>query len=79
MDWNQVEGNWETVKGKVREMWGKLSDNDLEVIKGKKQQLAGKLQERYGYTTEKASKEIDKFLNKFDSKNCESKDSTCCN
>jgi uncharacterized protein YjbJ (UPF0337 family) len=32
MDWNRVEGNWKQVKGKVKEQWGKLTDDDLDVI-----------------------------------------------
>ena len=35
MDWNRVEGNWKQVKGKVKEQWGKLTDDDLDVIAGK--------------------------------------------
>jgi uncharacterized protein YjbJ (UPF0337 family) len=49
MDWNRVEGNWKQVKGKVKEQWGKLSDDDLITIKGRRDQLEGKMQERYGY------------------------------
>ena len=48
MDWNRVEGNWKQVKGKVKEQWGKLTDDDLDVIAGKRDQLEGKIQERYG-------------------------------
>jgi uncharacterized protein YjbJ (UPF0337 family) len=29
MDWNCVEGNWKQVKGKVKEKWGKLTDDDF--------------------------------------------------
>ena len=39
MDWNRVEGNWKQVKGKVKEQWGKLTDDDLDVINGKQDQL----------------------------------------
>ena len=35
MDWNRVEGNWKQVKGKIKEQWGKLTDDDLDVIAGK--------------------------------------------
>ena len=42
MDWNRVEGNWKQVKGKVKEQWGKLTDDDLDVIAGKQEQLEGK-------------------------------------
>jgi uncharacterized protein YjbJ (UPF0337 family) len=58
MDWNRVEGNWKQVKGKVKEQWGKLTDDDLDVIAGKQDQLEGKLQERYGYAKDQAQKEM---------------------
>jgi uncharacterized protein YjbJ (UPF0337 family) len=61
MNWDQIEGNWQQAKGKVKEKWGELTDDDLTVIKGKRDQLAGKLQERYGYTREQVDKEIDEF------------------
>lgn len=41
MDWNRVEGNWKQMKGKVKEQWGKLTDDDLDVINGKQEQLEG--------------------------------------
>jgi uncharacterized protein YjbJ (UPF0337 family) len=40
----------------VKEKWGKLTDDDLDVIEGKKDQLVGRLQERYGYSKEQAEK-----------------------
>ncbi len=43
MDWNRVEGNWKQMKGKVKEQWGKLTDDDLDVINGKRDQLEGKI------------------------------------
>ncbi len=43
MNWDQVSGSWKTMKGTVREQWGKLTDDDLEVIAGKEDQLVGKL------------------------------------
>ena len=39
MDWNRVEGNWKQVKGKVKEKWGKLTDDDLTAINGRRHQL----------------------------------------
>jgi len=48
MDWNRVEGNWKQVKGKIKEKWGNLTDDDLTSINGKRDQLEGKIQERYG-------------------------------
>ena len=61
MDWNRVEGNWKQVKGKVKEQWGKLTDDDLDVIAGKQDQLEGKLQERYGYAKDRIKREIDNW------------------
>jgi uncharacterized protein YjbJ (UPF0337 family) len=62
MNWDQVEGNWTQFKGKIREKWGNLTDDDLTVIKGQKDQLVGKLQERYGYAKEQAQREADEFV-----------------
>jgi uncharacterized protein YjbJ (UPF0337 family) len=47
MNWTEVEGKWNQMKGTVREKFGKLTDDDLQVIGGKKDQFLGKLQ-RYG-------------------------------
>jgi uncharacterized protein YjbJ (UPF0337 family) len=59
MDWNRVEGNWKQVKGKVKEQWGKLTDDDLDRIAGKRDQLEGKIQERYGIEKDRVSRDID--------------------
>jgi uncharacterized protein YjbJ (UPF0337 family) len=61
MNWDQIAVNWKQVKGKVKEKWGKLTDDDLEVIEGKKDQLIGRLQERYGYSKEQAEKELNSW------------------
>lgn len=61
MDWNIVEGNWKQFKGKVKEQWGKLTDDNLDVIAGKRDQLLGKIQESYGITKDEAEKQIKKF------------------
>jgi uncharacterized protein YjbJ (UPF0337 family) len=39
MDWNRVEGNWKEAKGKIKEKWGKLTDDDLTAINGQRDQL----------------------------------------
>jgi uncharacterized protein YjbJ (UPF0337 family) len=61
MNWDQVEGKWKQVKGSVKERWGKLTDDDLDIIAGKQNQLSGKIQERYGITKEQAEREIDEW------------------
>ena len=58
MNSDQMEGKWKQLKGAVKEKWGKLTDDDLDVIAGKHDQLVGKIQERYGITKEEAAKQI---------------------
>ncbi len=55
---DRVEGKWKQMKGKVKEQWGKLTDDDLDVINGKREQLEGRLQQRYGYFKDQAQKEV---------------------
>ena len=61
MNWDQVEGKWHQFKGSVKQKWGKLTDDDLDIIAGKQDQLVGKIQERYGITKEEAQKQIDNW------------------
>lgn len=61
MNWDEVTGNWKQLKGKVKEKWGKLTDDDLLAVEGKHEQLAGLIQEKYGYEKEQAQKELDEF------------------
>lgn len=61
MNWDQIQGNWKQMTGKVKAKWGKLTDDDLTVIAGKRDELAGIIQERYGYAKEQAEKELDEF------------------
>lgn len=62
MNWDQVEGKWKQYKGQVKEKWGKLTDDDIDVIDGKRQQLVGRIQERYGMAKEEAEKQADQFV-----------------
>jgi uncharacterized protein YjbJ (UPF0337 family) len=61
MDWNRIEGDWRPMKGKVKERWGKLTDDDLTAISGRRDQLEGKIQERYGYAKTQARREIENW------------------
>jgi uncharacterized protein YjbJ (UPF0337 family) len=62
MDWNRVEGNWKQIKGKVKEKWGQLTDDDLDVIAGHRDQLEGKIQERYGIAKDQVRKDVDTWF-----------------
>ena len=64
-----LEGKWKQIRGEVKEWWGKLTDDDLDVISGKRDKLVGKLQERYGYAKQRAEDEIDRRLRDYDKAN----------
>jgi uncharacterized protein YjbJ (UPF0337 family) len=59
MNWQQIEGKWDRMRGKVKEKWGRLTDDELDVIAGKRDQLVGALKEKYGMQKEMAEREID--------------------
>jgi uncharacterized protein YjbJ (UPF0337 family) len=61
MNWDQVQGKWKQMKGSVKQEWGQLTENDLEMIAGSRDKLIGKLQEHYGYAKEEAQRRIDEF------------------
>ena len=59
MNWDQMEGKWKQAKGTVKQKWGKLTDDDLDVIAGSRDKLVGRIQERYGIAKDAAEKEVD--------------------
>lgn len=61
MNWDEVKGNWKQFRGKVREQWGKLTDDDLDVIAGRRDQLIGVIQKRYGSTREQVEDQVKEF------------------
>jgi uncharacterized protein YjbJ (UPF0337 family) len=63
MNWDRVQGDWKQFKGKVREKWGNLTENDVAALSGQRQQLEGILQERYGYTKDQVKKAVDDWAN----------------
>ena len=64
MNSDRIAGNWKQLTGKVKEQWGKLTDDDLVEIAGKRDQLAGKIQARYGIAKEEAERQLDDFARK---------------
>lgn len=66
MDWNRVEGNWKQLKGRARQQWGKLTDDDLTTVAGRREELAGKVQERYGIARDAARKQVDEWARNAD-------------
>jgi len=66
MNKHQMAGAWLQIRGKVKEQWGRLTDNDLKRLEGRAEQLAGKLQEQYGLArraAERKAKEFRKRIN----------------
>lgn len=62
MDWDRIEGNWKSFKGKAKQQWGRLTDNELDMIEGRREELEGRLQQQYGYTKDRARTEVDHWL-----------------
>lgn len=58
MNEDTIKGNWLQFKGKVKEQWGKLTDDDLDVINGQREQLIGRLKEREGLAQDEAEKQV---------------------
>jgi uncharacterized protein YjbJ (UPF0337 family) len=65
MNWDQIAGRWQQLRGKVREQWGRLTDDDFDVIAGKREQLVGLLQRRYGKTRDEIERQVEDFENRF--------------
>ncbi|HEV8395917.1 MAG TPA: CsbD family protein [Vicinamibacterales bacterium] len=62
MDANILKGKWLQLKGRVREKWGQLTDDDVDKVGGSVERLVGLIQERYGYAKQQAEAEVDSFL-----------------
>jgi uncharacterized protein YjbJ (UPF0337 family) len=62
MNWDRVEGDWKQFKGRVKEKWGNLTDDDLEKAAGNRDQLEGIIQKRYGIAKDQAKKDLNTWL-----------------
>ena len=58
MNWDVIQGNWKQAKGKLKEQWGKLTDDQLDRISGKREQLVGQIQECYGVARDDAEHQV---------------------
>jgi uncharacterized protein YjbJ (UPF0337 family) len=61
MNWDTMKGGWKQFRGKVKEQWGKLTDDDLDRIEGKRDQLLGAVQKRYGIARDEAERQLRDF------------------
>jgi uncharacterized protein YjbJ (UPF0337 family) len=62
MNQDVFAGKWKQLKGRAREWWGQLTDDEIEQVQGNAERLAGLLQERYGYSREEAEREIERRM-----------------
>lgn len=58
MDRLEIKGNWNFLKGKLKQKYGELSDDDLAYVEGKEEEMLGKLQKKTGKTRDELVKEI---------------------
>lgn len=61
-----IQGHWKEIKGKIKQKWGKLTDDEISIMRGSCEELAGALQKRYGYEKEEADEQIKKFTDEND-------------
>ena len=62
MNSDQMKGKWKQMKGAVKERWGKLTDDDVDIINGQNEQLVGKIQEKYGIAKDEAQRQVDEWM-----------------
>ena len=57
----KIQGNWNQLKGKIKEKYGALTDDDLKFEEGQEEQLLGIIQEKTGESKEAIKEFIDKL------------------
>ena len=62
MNWDKIEGNWKQFKGRVKEKWGDLTDDDLDRVAGSREQLEGLIQQRYGIAKDQVKRDVNTWL-----------------
>lgn len=64
MNWDQVKGTWNEMKGKAQQQWGDLTDDELDRVEGNRTELVGLLQQKYGKSREEVESEVDAWMAK---------------
>jgi uncharacterized protein YjbJ (UPF0337 family) len=62
----ELKGDWNILKGKLKQKWANLTDDDLQYVDGKKDELLGRIQKRTGETNEA----IEAAMKALDEKSC---------
>jgi len=66
MNWDTVKGDWKRFKGKVREQWGELTDDEIDQVHGRREQLEGLLQKKFGLAKDEVKRQVDRFEMSFE-------------
>jgi uncharacterized protein YjbJ (UPF0337 family) len=61
MNRDTIEGNWRQVKGKLKERWGKLTDDELDQVEGNYEMLCGKIQKAYGLSRDEVERDLSRL------------------
>ena len=69
-----IQGSWKELKGKVKQQWGKLTDDEVSRLDGSYEKLEGQLQKTYGYEKDRVEKEINEFVSRYYTKSSETED-----
>jgi len=62
MNNEMLTGQWKQLKGKVKQQWGKLTDDEIDQIEGSWERLLGTIEKRYGIERAEAEKQVNEFL-----------------
>jgi uncharacterized protein YjbJ (UPF0337 family) len=57
----EIKGDWNIIKGKLKQQWARLTDDDLQYLDGKQDELVGRIQKRTGETREAVEDAIRKY------------------
>jgi uncharacterized protein YjbJ (UPF0337 family) len=58
MDWDRISGNWAHWRDRIRERWGRLTNDELDVIAGRREKLVGRIQSAYGIAAKDADRQL---------------------
>ena len=61
MNWDTVKGKWKQMQGSAKAKWGELTDDELKQVEGERDKLVGKIQEKYGIAKDEAEKQVDEW------------------
>lgn len=64
MNRDEIEGKWKQLKGRAKEQWGDLTDDELDQAEGRRDRMVGLVQEKYGKTREDAEREVDSWMSR---------------